>query len=240
MMEKCPCAEFCGGCQYQGTEYEKQLEIKQKKVESLLSSFHPVEKIIPCKEPCFYRNKAQFSFAADEKGRVYSGFYMPKSHMVVPVDECMICDELISKIMISIKTIVIRNHVPVFDEKAKKGFLRHVLIRSSNTGEYMVVLITGCEFNTKKELLLKQIIKFNPEVKTVVQNINGNAGSAVLGKKNIVLYGKGYITDKLCGLSFRISPASFYQVNAIQTEILYSEAIKAAQLKKDQILIDAY
>ena len=240
MRKKCPSAQFCGGCQYQGVEYEKQLEIKQEKAEKLLSSFHSVEKIISCKEPFHYRNKAQFSFASDEEGHVYYGFYMPKSHMVVPVAECMICSERMSKIISSIKKTVILQHIPLYNERAKKGFLRHVLIRSSNKGEYMVVLVTGVEYNAKKEILVRQILKYNPEVKTIVQNINGSPESRVLGKRNIVLFGSGYITDNLCGLDFRISPASFYQVNALQTEVLYNEVIRTACLSSDDFLIDAY
>ena len=193
MKSRCLSARFCGGCQYQGVEYCKQLESKQEKVEKLLSSFHHVEKIIPCKDPYHYRNKAQFSFATDEEGHVYYGFYIPKSHMVVPVEECMICNEGISKIMSSIKKTVILQHIPLYNERAKKGFLRHVLIRSSSRSEYMVVLVTGVEHNAKKEILVRQILKYNPEVKTVVQNINGSPGSQVLGKRNIALYGSGYI-----------------------------------------------
>lgn len=240
MKNSCPSAQFCGGCQYQGIKYEKQLESKQEKVEKLLSSFHTVEKIIPCKVPYHYRNKAQFTFAADEESHIYYGFYMSKTHMVVPVEECMICNEGMSKIMSSIKKTVILQHIPIYNERAKKGFLRHVLIRSSNKGEYMVVLVTGVDLNARKEILVKQILKYNPEVKTIVQNINGSPGSQVLGKRNIVLYGSGYITDRLCGLDFRISPASFYQVNSLQTQVLYNEAIRCAQLNEEETLIDAY
>ena len=240
IMKKCPSAPFCGGCQYQGVEYAKQLEIKQEKIEKLLSSFHSVERIISCKEPEHYRNKAQFSFARDEEGHVYYGFYMPGTHMVVPVDDCMICNDRMSKIMSSIKKTVILQHIPLYNERSKKGFLRHVLIRTSNEGEYMIVLVTGIEYNAKRELLVRQILKYNPEVKTIVQNVNGSPGSQVLGKKNIILHGSGYIKDRLCGLDFRISPASFYQINSKQTEVLYNEAIKVASLNKEQILIDAY
>ena len=239
-MKKCPVSEYCGGCQYQGLDYNAQLSLKQESVEKLLSSFHKVEKIIGCKDCLYYRNKVQISFAYDEKRRVIAGYYIPGSHMIVPIDECMIADRKINSIISSIKKSVLKFHVPVYDERAKKGFLRHVLIRSSVNDEYMVVLVTGSGSFAKMDLLVRDILKYNPDVKTVVRNINNRQSSMVLGDKNIILHGNGYITDRLCGLDFRISPSSFYQVNRIQTEVLYDEAIRAAGFTGNEVLMDAY
>ena len=237
---KCPVHKYCGGCQYQGIPYAEQLKIKQESEEKLLSSFHNVRPIIGMEDPLYYRNKVQISFAYDEHHNIISGFYVPSTHTIVPVDECMITDKSINKIISSIKKIVKKYHISIFDERASKGCLRHVLIRSANTKEYMVVLVTGSVNIPKIDLLIKDILKYNPEVKTIIQNINNRRTSAVLGSKNITLYGKGYITDELCGLKFRISPSSFYQVNKRQTEVLYNEAIKTAKLNKNEVLIDAY
>lgn len=239
-LKKCPVSKYCGGCKYQGIDYAKQLELKQEKVEKLLGSFHHVEKIIGMDNPYHYRNKVQMNYAYDDNHRIISGYYVEGSHIIVPVDECQITDQKINEILYSIKRIVSRLHISIFDERVMKGCLRHVLVRSTNKDEYMVVLVTGSFNIVKKELLIKEILKYNPSVKTIVQNINRRKTSMVLGDKNTVLYGKGYITDKLCGLQFRISPSSFYQVNSRQTEILYNEAIKGAKLNKNEVLLDAY
>lgn len=239
-MEKCPVSKYCGACTYQGVSYSKQLETKQKQVEKLLSGFSSVNKIIGMKDPLNYRNKVQINFAYDDNHNVISGYYIPSSHIIVPIESCMIVDEKINEIISSVKRIIIKHKISIFDENRMKGCLRHILIRSTNLNEYMLVLVTGSATIVKKELLIKDILKYNPNITTIIQNINNRRTSMVLGSRNNVLYGKGYIVDKLCGLKFKISASSFYQVNKRQTEILYNEAIKLANLNKNEILIDAY
>ena len=236
----CPVSKHCGGCQFQGISYEKQLEIKQQEIDKLLSSFHTVKRIIGMDNPDYYRNKVQISFAYDDNHNIISGYYIPGTHIILPIEECMLCDENINIIISSIKRIIAKHKLSIFDERSLKGCLRHVLIRSSTLNEYMVVLVTGNTSLVKKEQIIKDIIKYNPEVKTVVQNINNRRTSMVLGSRNTVLYGKGHITDNLCGLDFRISASSFYQVNKRQTSLLYEEAIRAARLSKNDFLLDAY
>ena len=239
-MNICPVNEFCGGCQYQGIEYTEQLELKQKYVENLFRNFHSVEKIIGMDEPENYRNRMQISFAYDDHHNTISGYYISDSHMIVPINGCMLCDEGINRIYSSVKRILLKYKISIFDERSLKGCLRHLLIRSTNLEEYMVVLVTGSANLNNKEQIIKDIIRFNPEVKTVIQNINNKRTSAVLGSRNMILYGKGYITDELCGLRFKISANSFYQVNKKQTERLYNTAIDLADFKGNESLIDAY
>ena len=239
-MKICPVAEYCGGCQYQGIDYPSQLENKQKYVESLLSNFHCVEKIIGMTDPDNYRNRMQISFAYDEYHNVISGYYVPSSHTIVPVNSCMLCDEDINRIYISVKKILAKYKISVFNERSMKGCIRHLLIRSTNLNEFMVVLVAGTSRINSQDQIINDIIRFNPEVKTIVLNINNRHTSSVLGDRNINLFGKGYITDELCDLKFKISPNSFYQVNRRQTEILYDTAIKMADLKKTDVVIDAY
>ena len=239
-MNKCPVSKYCGGCQYQGIDYSKQLENKQKYVENLLKSFHSVDRIIGMDEPENYRNKMQISFAYDESHNVISGYYVSSSHMIVPINGCMLADEGINRIYSSVKRILAKYRISVFDERVRKGCLRHLLIRSTNLDEYMVVLVTGTTDIVNKDKIVKDIVKFNTEVKTVIQNINNRHTSAILGDRNYVLYGKGYIKDELCGLRFKISADSFFQVNKKQTEILYDTAIDLADLKENEVLIDAY
>jgi len=239
-MNKCKYSEYCGGCNLQGIEYQKQLQLKQEKINKLLKNYGKVLPIIGMTDPNNYRNKVQVTFGYDDYHHVLCGNYIPKSHMIVPIDDCMICDEKANKIIESIKKLVNKYKISIFDERALKGTLRHLLIRTSNTGEIMVVIVTGSTMIKNGEQFINDILKYNPEISTIVQNINNKHTSMILGDRNIVLYGKGYIIDTLLGLSFKISPSSFFQVNKRQTEILYSKAIEAANLNKNEILMDAY
>ena len=239
-MEKCAVSKYCGGCQYQGIDYMEQLKKKQNYVNSLLNKFNKVNDILGMNDYTHYRNKVQVSFGYDDYKHVIVGNYVTSSHMIVPIDDCMIADQKANEIINSIKRLVIKYKISIFDEYVYKGCLRHVLIRCNNNDEYMVVLVTGSTMFRNIEPFLKDLLKFNPCVKTVVQNINNAHTSMILGDKNIVLYGKGYIYEKLCGLSFRVSPSSFFQVNKRQTEVLYNQALKAADLKGNETIIDAY
>lgn len=238
--KKCPVSKYCGGCNYQGIDYVDQLKLKQDYIKKLLNKFGKIKPILGMDNPLNYRNKVQVSFGYDEKHNVICGNYVPSTHDIVEIDDCMICDDTANKIIKSIKKLINKYKISVFNENSYKGCMRHVLIRSTNTGEYMLVLVTGTININKKDLFIKDILKFNPEVTTIIQNINNRHTSMILGSKNITLYGKGYVYDSLCGLSFRISPSSFYQVNKTQTEVLYKQAIKAAKLTKNDIAIDAY
>ena len=239
-IKKCPVSKYCGGCNYQGIPYKKQLETKQECINKLLGKFGKVKPILGMDNPLNYRNKVQVSFGYDEKHNVICGNYIPSTHNIVEVDDCMICDENANKIIQSVKKIIKKYKISVFDENSYKGCIRHVLIRSTSVSGYMLVLVTGTMNINKKDLFIKDILKYNPEISTIVQNINNRHTSMILGSKNIVLYGKGYVYDELCGLTFRISASSFYQVNKSQTEVLYKQAIKAAKLNKDDVVIDAY
>ena len=239
-MEKCEVSRYCGGCQYQGISYDKQLAMKQQKLEKLLSSFGKVMPIIGMEDPLHYRNKVQVTFGKDEHGNIVMGNYVTSTHTIVPVKNCLICDQQANEIIDSIYRTIKRLRISVFDERAMKGCMRHILVRCTSNGEYMVVLVTGSGVISRKDELVNDIIRFNPEVKTIVQNINNRRSSMVLGNRNIAPYGKGCIIDELCGKSFRISASSFYQVNKRQTEVLYGLAIKAAKFKGNQTIIDAY
>ena len=239
-IEKCPVYMYCGGCQYQGISYDKQLKLKQEYVEGLLKSFGKIKPIIGMNNPLNYRNKVQVSFGYDDNHKVICGNYVPSTHTIVEVNDCMICDEIANKVIQSVKKLIIKYKISIFDENSMRGCIRHIFIRSTNTNQYMLVLVTGTMNVNKKQEFIKDILKYNKEITTIVQNINNKHTSMILGQKNITLYGKGYIEDELCGLKFRISPSSFYQVNKYQTEILYKEAIKTANLNQNDVLIDAY
>lgn len=238
---KCIVSEVCGACTMQGISYEKQLQRKQERVERLFSSMHKVNRIIGADDPYNYRNKSQISFGYDDKRNIIAGNYIESTHIIVPVRECQLVNKEANEIFSDIIRLVKKYHVPVFDERRMSGLLRHVLIRNSFDGEQiMVVLVTGNGRFDAHGRFIEELIRKHPGITTVVQNINSRFTSMVLGKKNYVLYGKGYIIDELCGYTFKISPSSFYQINHAQTEKLYRKAIEIADIRNDEAVLDAY
>lgn len=239
-IKKCPYSKYCGGCTLQGFSYSKQLETKQTYIEKLLSKYHKVNKIIGMDNPLDYRNKVQVTFGLDTKHHVICGNFIPSTHIIVPIDECMISDKKANEIILTIKELVIKYRISIFNEDSLKGCLRHVQIRCTNTNEYMVILVTGTSVIKNGDLLVKDLLHKHKEIKTVIQNINRKHTSMVLGEKNITLFGKGYVEDVLCGKKFKLSPSSFYQVNKRQTEVLYNTAINLADFDLNEVIVDAY
>lgn len=239
-MEKCEYAKKCSGCQLQNLTYEKQLQMKQVNLIRLLGSFCHVEEIIGMDEPFHYRNKLQSAFAW-KNGKVISGIYQSSTKKITEIKDCMLEDKQSSNIVQGIKRLCSKYKIKPYDINTGKGFFRHVLVRKSfTTGEIMVVLVTAKGEFEKAVVLVSELVRCYPEITTVVWNINPTKTPLLLGDESVILYGSGYITDELCGLSFRISPRSFYQVNPKQTEILYKTAKKFAKLTGKETLIDAY
>lgn len=237
----CSVAKKCGGCRYQGVSYQEQLRRKQRITEGLLKKFGKVEPIIGMEDPYYYRNKVHAAFGCDRKGNVISGIYEEKSHRIVSVDDCMIEDKKSQEIIRTIRGMLKSFKIKTYDEDTGYGLLRHVLVRRGfSTGEIMVVLVTASPVFPSKNNFVKALRKLHPEITTIVQNINDRGTSMVLGKRDIVLFGKGYIEDRLCGCTFRISAQSFYQVNPVQTEKLYAKAIEVAGLTGKETVLDAY
>lgn len=237
----CASAKKCGGCQYQGVPYKEQLKKKQKYAESLLKSFGRVSPIIGMENPYYYRNKVHAAFDRDRKGNIICGTYQPSTHKVVPIEECLIEDKKSQKIIRTIRDMLKSFKIKTYDEDTGYGLLRHVLVRRGFTSnEIMVVLVIGSPIFPSKNNFVKALRKVYPEISTVVLNVNNKRTSMVLGERDIVIYGKGYITDTLCGCTFRISPQSFYQVNPVQTEILYKKAVQFSGLTGAERVIDAY
>ena len=237
----CPVYKKCGGCQLQNLTYEEQLRYKQNKVIKLLKSFGRVEQIIGMDNPYHYRNKVQAAFFTDRNGKIKSGVYQSGTHRIVNVDDCQIEDKLADEIIVAIRKMLPSFRLTTYNEDTRKGFLRHVLVkRGFSTDQVMVVLVTGTPIFPSKNNFVKALREKFPQITTVVQNINSFKTNLVLGERQIVLYGKGYIEDELCGCRFRISPKSFYQINPIQTEVLYGKAIEFANLKGDETVLDTY
>jgi len=238
---KCSVSKKCGSCQYQGVPYKEQLAAKQKRMKKLLGKFANVKPIIGMDDPFYYRNKVHAVFDRDKKGNIICGTYEAKTHKVVPIEECMIEDKISQEIIRTIRDMLKSFKIKTYDEDTGYGLLRHVLVRRGfSTGEIMVVLVVGSPIFPSKNNFVKALRKKYPQITTVVLNVNDKKTSMVLGERDIVIYGKGYIRDTLCGCTFRISPQSFYQVNPVQTEILYKTAIEYAGLGRKETVIDAY
>lgn len=238
---KCSVSKKCGSCQYQGVPYKEQLAVKQKRMKKLLGKFANVKPIIGMDDPFYYRNKVHAVFDRDKKGNIICGTYEAKTHKVVPIEECMIEDKISQEIIRTIRDMLKSFRIKTYDEDTGYGLLRHVLVRRGfSTDEIMVVLVIGSPIFPSKNNFVKALRKKYPQITTVVLNVNDKKTSMVLGERDIVIYGKGYIRDTLCGCTFRISPQSFYQVNPVQTEILYKTAIEYAGLGRKETVIDAY
>lgn len=239
--DACPLAKKCGGCQLQNMGYDRQLKWKQARCEILLKKFGKVSKIIGMENPYHYRNKVQAAFGRTKSGKIISGVYQSGSHRIVTVDSCMTEDVTADEIIVDIRNMLPKFKIWTYDEDKGTGFLRHVLVkRGFSSGEVMVVLVGASGYFPMKKKFVSALLEKHPEITTVVLNINPKDTNLVLGEKEEVLYGSGYIEDTLCGCVFRISPKSFYQINPVQTEKLYNKAMEFAQLDKDTTVIDAY
>ncbi len=237
----CPVADKCGGCSWINKPYVEQLKNKEKQLKELLAPFCKVEGVIPMEHPEHYRNKVHAVFGENRYHDAISGIYEQKSHRIVPVDSCLIENANADEIIVSIRGLLKSFHIRPYNEDTGYGLLRHVLIRTGHvTGQIMVVLVLASPILPSKNNFVKALLKLHPEITTVVINVNNRNTSMVLGDKEHVIYGKGYIEDELCGKRFRISPRSFYQVNPVQTEILYGKALEYAGLTGKETVVDAY
>ena len=237
----CAFSEKCGGCDYAGMKYDNELAVKQKYIEELFGEYVKVDDIVGMYRPIHYRNKVHAVVGLDDSRNVIAGTYEENSHRIVDTSDCMIEDSQCTDIIKDIKELIASFKYQPYDEDAGKGMIRHILLRKGfSTKEIMLVIVTAGVAFTSKNNFLKALCEKHPEITTIVQNINDRRTSMVLGKRNIVLKGKGYIEDVLCGCRFRISPTSFYQINHQQTEKLYKKAIQLADISKKDTVIDAY
>ena len=225
-----------------GKTYEESLSAKEESVKKLMKGI--VGEVLPIRgagDPFYYRNKVHSAFGRDKKGNIISGTYMEGSHRIVMCDGCLIEDRTASAIIKDIRDLIRSFKLQVYNEKSGTGLIRRVLIRvGKNSGQILVTIIVADHMFPGKKNFVKELVKRHPEITTVVININRRSDSMILGERSETVYGKGFITDDLLGMSFRISPESFYQINTAQTEVLYSEALKLADIGKDDTVLDAY
>lgn len=251
----CPISNRCGGCQISSLSYEKQLELKENKVRELLirlggfdadyidSVFNPIEGYDG--DPFRYRNKAQYPVGTDRDGNPIIGFYSVHSHRIVPCDDCLIGSDADASIKSCILSYIIKNHISCYDESANTGLIRHILIRTAYaTGEVMVCLVINGKSLPEKDELVNQLLAIDFEGKWKITSIctssNTTDTNVIMGNSYDIIFGNGYITDKIGEISFQISPLSFFQVNPAQTEKLYSLALKYAALNGNETVWDLY
>ena len=238
-------AKNCGGCPLLGLDYEAQLKQKEDTVRGLLGRFGTVNPICGMQEPYHYRNKVISTFAPGPGGSLTSGIYAANSHRVLPVENCLLQDEVLDRTMQAVRAAANACRYQPYNEDKGNGLVRHCLLRRGRaTGQVMVVLVTaqlvlpGAKNFVKA--LLAEAKKQDLTITTIVQNVNDRKTSVVLGEMERVLYGKGYILDTLCGKTYALSPRSFYQINHAQTEVLYGLAVDAAKLTGKEVVLDAY
>ena len=238
---KCRAFGECGGCQMLHLPYEEQLKLKEKETAKLLKPYVRLEGIIGMEKPEHYRNKVNAAFTHDRQGKPLSGVYKEGTHYIIPIEECVLENEKADAIISSIRSLLPSFKIKTFDEDTGYGLLRHVMVRVAHaTGQIMVVLVLGSPILPSKNNFVKALLKIHPDITTIVINVNEKRTSMVLGDNGQVIYGKGYIEDVLCGIHFKISPKSFYQINTVQTEKLYNKAMEYAGLTGKETVLDAY
>lgn len=241
----CSIYKRCGGCNLQHFSYEEQLNFKWERVKEVVKRVGKLEnvtihKTIGMKEPYNYRNKVQLPVGNNGED-ISVGFYAPRSHDIINMDKCYIQDQLGDEVIKVTKAWMKEFKIEAYNESTHSGIVRHIMVRKGfKTEEVMVVLVTRGETLPHKEEFVEQIRKNIPGIVSIIQNINSNKTNVILGEKSKTLWGKDYISDYIGEFKFNISPLSFFQVNPIQTEVLYGKALEYAALTGEETVFDAY
>ena len=240
---ECPVAKLCGGCNFWHMDYEEESRLKAERVRNCLNRIggENLDAVpILAAQTCYgYRNKAQYPVAA-RKNKAYAGFFRAGTHDVVENKRCLILPEETDRVKDAVMDYVNQFRITVYDEAAHKGLLRHIYVRrGAVSGQILVCLvINGKNLPHIPELIAR--LKKIPGFATLVLSINTKKGNTILGDEFVACYGPGHIEDTLCGLDFRLSPRSFYQVNHAQAQRLYEAAIAQAEITKDDLVLDLY
>ena len=237
---KCPIIKRCGGCFYPQDQYQEELKEKTLFIEKEIKKTKlkiDVKPTVASPLVNGYRNKAIVAF----NQKYEYGLYEEHSQDIIPYKHCLLHEDIMDEILQYIQSYLRKYRVSIYDRKRHKGLLRHILIRRGvKTDQTMVVLVCNENMWRGSKQFCNQLVKKFPSIKTIVLNVNTRRTPIVLGNEDKVLYGKGFIVDELCGLKFKISPKSFYQINHYQCEILYHKALNLLNLKGNEIVIDAY
>ncbi|MDE5566270.1 MAG: 23S rRNA (uracil(1939)-C(5))-methyltransferase RlmD [Anaeroplasmataceae bacterium] len=239
----CPYQKECGGCQFMHINYDYELKLKEEYLKDLFKSFTgiPEIKVIPSFLETHYRNKSQMTYKLSKQKKVVCGFYEEYSHRIVPVQNCMLQSQASNKVIEVLNQILSKHKITPYDEKTGRGVIRHVFVRYAyQTKELMLIIVTNGEMFPGRNNVVKDLINSNLKIKTIVQNFNARNTSIVLGDRSKVLYGPGFIYEKVGDYTFKISPNSFFQVNSLGMNKLYQLAIESAKITKNDLVLDAY
>lgn len=240
----CAVVKRCGGCQLQHMSYEAQLQYKTRQVKDAVERLGGLKDIIVhdtigMEEPWRYRNKAQFPVGMD--GDVMIGFYANRSHEIINTSQCAIQDAVNDKVVQTVREFIKKYYVSIYDENTGKGLIRHIVTRKGfRTDELMVCIVINGDSIPSSKALVEMLKASTENLKSVVLNVNKDKTNVILGNRNIVIYGEEAIYDYIGEFKFRISPMSFFQVNPVQTEVLYGKALEYADLKGEETVFDAY
>ncbi|WP_040205355.1 23S rRNA (uracil(1939)-C(5))-methyltransferase RlmD [Neobacillus jeddahensis] len=234
-----------GGCQLEHISYEGQLKYKENQVRQVLTRIGKLEDVIVhpilgMDEPWHYRNKAQVP-VGEKDGKLIAGFFKPRSHEIVETNESLIQLPEINEAVQAVKEICTKLGIPSYNEEKHTGVLRHIMARYGlKSGELMVVIVTRTADLPQKNQLVEELVTRLPKVKSIVHNVNNKRTNVILGDKTKVLWGAEVIYDYIGDVKFAISALSFYQVNPVQTKVLYDKALEYAGLSGEESVIDAY
>ncbi len=240
----CQHHNLCGGCQTLTLCYDVQLAFKEKQVKDALKRIGKIDTevkpILGMEDPLRYRNKAQFPIGyAHEKLSI--GFYQRGSHDIVDMEDCKIQHPFNQEVIHVLKTYIEESDASIYDEKTGKGLLRHLVTKIGfQSREQMIILVVNGHQLPEEELLIHKMTQTFPNLKSLLLNTNQRKTNVIMGPKNRVLHGRDHIVDTLCELEFQISPHAFFQVNPVQTEVLYNQVLKMADLKGHETVFDVY
>ncbi|WP_308528158.1 23S rRNA (uracil(1939)-C(5))-methyltransferase RlmD [uncultured Oscillibacter sp.] len=237
---ECPWYGQCGGCDFQHLTYPEELRAKRQRVQDALTRLGgadvQVEEILGAKNPHHYRNKSQYPVGAD--GAI--GFYRARSHRVVPVKRCLIQPEAADKTAAAVGEWMRRYKIPAYDETTGKGLVRHIYVRVNQKGESLCCVVINGKQAPREPELAAYVCAAVPHTVGVLVNSNTKRGNVILGEKYRTLWGQDFLMDTLCGLAFKLSVPSFYQVNHDQAEVLYGRALAYAGLTGAETVVDLY
>lgn len=245
----CPVYYECGGCQLQHLAYHAQLDFKKDLLLQSLEKFKPegyrsyqLRPTIGMSDPWRYRNKAQFQLRKNKKTqKIEAGLYQANSHELVSLTDCLVQEPRTQKVMNTVVTLLNKYDLPIYDERSNSGIFRTIMVRVGiKTGELQVVFITRSQKFPQKNALIREINQRLPEVVSIMQNVQPNKTSLVMGDETLHLWGKEAIEEHLNEVTFDLSPRAFFQLNPQQTEILYGEGIKALAVQPNETIVDAY
>ena len=241
----CETYRRCGGCDLRHIEYQETLKMKQNAVQSLvnktLKARIKVQETVGMENPYYYRNKAQYPVGLDKEQNPVIGVFANRTHEIIPIKECLIQNKKSQELAKFVLEFIKKNKISVYNEKTTKGLVRHIVTKVGiKTNELMLVLVINGREIPKEQELVKEVLEKFQNVKSIVKNINTKNTNVIMGNENVDLYGNGYIKDILGDYEFKISPLSFYQVNPVQAEKLYSIGLKSAEITKDDIVFDLY